>query len=73
MICNGLRRSVAVCVGLIADDRKRRGQMLPFKSEAITDKCTTNPLRREVKKACTYFKSDSTCFKANNSVLPIGH
>ena len=47
--------------------------MFPFKSEAIADKRTTNPLRSEEKKECTYFKSDWTCFKANNSVLPIEH
>ena len=74
MICNGLRRSEAVCVGLIPDDRKHRRQMFPFKSEAIAEKRTTNhPLRSEEKKARTHFKSDWTCFKANNSVSPIGH
>ena len=73
MICNGLRRSEAVCVGLIADDRKHRSKMFPYKTEAIADKRTTNPLRSEEKKARTYFKSDWTCFKENNSVSPIGH
>ena len=73
MICNGLRRSEAVCVGLIADDRKHRRKMFPYKTEAIADKRTTNPLRSEEKKARTYFKSDWTCFKENNSVSPIGH
>ena len=47
--------------------------MFPFKSEAIADKRTTNPLRSEEKKERTYFKSDWTCFKANNSVSPKGH
>ena len=32
MICNGLRPSEAVCVGLTADDRRHRKQMFPFKS-----------------------------------------
>ena len=67
MICNGLRRSEAY---LIADDRKHRRKMFPYKTEAIADKRTTNPLRSEEK---TYFKSDWTCFKENNSVSPIGH
>ena len=73
MICNGLRRSEIVCVGLIADDRKHRRKMFPHKTEAIADKRTTNPLQSEEKKARTYFKSDWTCFKENNSVSPIGH
>ena len=73
MICNGLRRSEAVCVGLIADDRKHRRKMFPYKTEAIADKRTTNSLRSEEKKARTYFKSDWTCFKENNSVSPIEH
>ena len=47
--------------------------MFPFKYEAIGDKRTTNPPQSEEKKKCTYFKSDWTCFKANNSVSPIGH
>ena len=47
--------------------------MLPFKSEAIAEKRTNNPLRSEKKKDRTYFKSDWTCFKANNSVSPIGN
>ena len=47
--------------------------MFSFKSEAIADKRTTIPLRSEEKKARSYFKSDWTCFKANNSVSPIGH
>ena len=47
--------------------------MSPLKSEAIADKRTANPLRREEKKEPTYFKSDWTCFKANDSVSPIGH
>ena len=47
--------------------------MFPFKSEAIADKHTTNPLRSEEKKEHSYFKSDWMCFKADNSVLPIGH
>ena len=47
--------------------------MFPYKTEAIADKRTTNPLQSEEKKARTYFKSDWTCFKANNSVSPIGH
>ena len=42
-----LRPSEAVCVGLIADDRKHRRQLFKFKSEATADKCTTNPLRSE--------------------------
>ena len=42
-------------------------------SEAIADKRTSNPLRSEEKKERTYFKSDWTHFKANNSVSPIGH
>ena len=71
MICNGLPPSEAVCVGLIADNRKYRGQVLPFKSEAIADKRTPDPLRSEEKKDRTCFKSDWTCFKANNSVPPI--
>ena len=74
MICNGLPRSEAVvCVALSQKIVKHRRQMFPFKSEAIADKRTTNPLRSEEKKECTYFKSDWTCFKANNSVLPIEH
>ena len=40
-------RLVAVCVVLIADHRKHRRQMFPFKSEAIADKRTTNSLRSE--------------------------
>ena len=47
--------------------------MFPYKTEAIADKRTTNPLQSEEKKARTYFKSDWTCFKANNSVSPIRH
>ena len=47
--------------------------MFPYKTEAIADKRTTNPLQSEEKKARTYFKSDWTCFKASNSVSPIGH
>ena len=47
--------------------------MFPYKTEAIADKRTTNPLQSEEKKARTYFKSDWTCFKPNNSVSPIGH
>ena len=46
--------------------------MFPFKSEAIADKRATDPLRSEEEKERTYFKSDWTCFKANNSVSPIG-
>ena len=73
MICNGLRPSEAVYVALIADDRKHRRPMFPFKSEVIADKRTTYPLRSEEKKERTYCKSDCTCFKANNSVSPIEH
>ena len=73
MIWNGLPPSEAVCVGLIADNRKDRRQIFPLKSEAIEDKCTTNPLRSEEKKEYTYFKSDWTFFKANNSGSPIAH
>ena len=73
VICNGLRPSEAVCVFLIADVRKHRRHMFPFKSESIADKRTTNPLRSEEKKERTYFKSDWRCFKANNSVSPIEH
>ena len=73
MICNSLLPSEAVCVCLIADDRKHRRKMFPFRSEAIADKRTTNPLRNEEKKARTCFKSDWRYFKANNSVSPIGH
>ena len=58
MIRNGLRPLEAVCVGLIADDRKHRRQMFPFKSEAIADKRTINPLRSAEKKQGTYLKSD---------------
>ena len=47
--------------------------MFPFKFEAIADKRTNNPLRSEEKKKHTYFKSDWTCFKENNSVSPMGH
>ena len=47
--------------------------MFPYKTEAIADKRTTNPLQSEEKKGRTFFKSDWTCFKANNSVSPIGH
>ena len=47
--------------------------MFPFKSEAIADKRTTNPLQSEEKKECTYCKSHWTCFKANNSVSLIGY
>ena len=47
--------------------------MFPFKSEAVSDNRITNPLLSEEKKVLTYFKSDWTCFKGNNSVLPIGH
>ena len=47
--------------------------MFPFKSEAIADKRTANPLRSEEKKKRTYFKSDWICFKANNSASLIGH
>ena len=47
--------------------------MFPFKSEPIADKRTTNFLRSEEKKERTYFKSDLTCFKANNSVSTKGH
>ena len=65
---NGLRPSEAACVGLIADDRKHRRQMFSFKSEAIADKRTTNPLRSEEEKERTYFRTDWTCFKANNIV-----
>ena len=56
MICNGLPPSEAVCVGLIADNRKYRGKVLPFKSEAIADKRTPDRLRSEEKK-------DRTCFQ----------
>ena len=51
MIRNGLRRSEAVSVGLIADDRKHRRKMFPYKTEVIEDKRTTYPLRSEEKKA----------------------
>ena len=47
--------------------------MFPFKSEAIADKGTTNPLRSADKKERTLFKSDWMYFKANNSVSQIGH
>ena len=40
--------------------------MFPFKSDAIADKRITNSLRSEEKKGRTYFKSDWTCFKADN-------
>ena len=72
MICNGLQPSKAECVGLIADDHKHRRQIIPFKFEAIADKRTTNPVRREENKERTYFKSDWRCYKGNNSVPPIG-
>ena len=42
-------------------------------SEAIADKRTSNPLQSEEKKEHTCSKSDWMCFKANNSVSPIGH
>ena len=73
MICNGLRPSEAAWVSCIADDRKHRRQMFPFKSEAIADKRTTNPLQSEEKKERTYCKSHWTCFKANDSVSPKGY
>ena len=53
MICNGPQPSKADCVGLIADDHKHRRQIIPFKFEAIADKRTTNPLRREENKERT--------------------
>ena len=61
MICNGLRPSEAVCVGLIADERKHSRRMFSFKSEAIADKRITNPLLSKEKKEGTFFKSDWTC------------
>ena len=47
--------------------------MFPFKSEAIAGKRTTNPQGSEEKEERTYFKSDWKCFKANDSMSPIGH
>ena len=71
MTCNGLRPSVAVCVGLIADDRKHRRQIFPLNLKRSQ---TSVPLIIcEARKKVAHFKSDWTCFKANHKVSPIEH
>ena len=74
MICNGLRPSELSALVLLQTIVNTGGKCFHLNPcEAIADKRTTNLLRSEEKKERTYFKSDWTCFKANNSVLPILH